>query len=433
MSKFADFLENKVLPIANMIGNQKHLQSVRDGIIATLPLTIVGSFFVIFLNIPLAGYNEMISPWRNILDIPFRYTVGIMALFCSFSIAASLGKTYKYNAITCGFLGILAFLCASVEPVIIGSNIEGINPGRYINLGSLSAGNLFSAILCSLVAVEIFHFMKEKNITIKMPEGVPEGVATSFSALFPALVIIILFWGMRYGLKIDINSILTTLLTPLKVFLVGNSLLGGLITVFLICFFWVLGIHGPAILGPIIRPMWDTAIAENMDAFSTGVPVSELPNIFTEQFLQWFLWIGGSGTTLPLVFLFMFSKSKYLKSLGKLSLLPGVFNINEPIIFGAPIVMNPFLAIPFILTPLVLTVLSYVATISGIVPIMMARLPFTVPAPIAAVISTNWYLSAGILVIINFFIGLAIYYPFFKKFEQGIIINENSINNKENI
>ena len=160
------------------------------------------------------------------------------------------------------------------------------------------------------------------------------------------------------------------------------------------------------------------SIAENMDAFAAGVNPNALPNIFTEQFLQWFIWIGGAGATLALVFLFLRSKSEYLKSLGKLSFIPGLFNINEPIIFGAPIVMNPILAIPFILAPLVMTTLTYILTVTNVVPMMMARLPFTVVSPIAAWISTNWSVMAGILVVINFLIALAIYYPFFKVFEK---------------
>ncbi len=171
---------------------------------------------------------------------------------------------------------------------------------------------------------------------------------------------------------------------PFKDVLAGYSLFGGLITVFLIIFFWVLGIHGPAIMGPVIRPFWDMSIAENIEAFADGVPADQLPNLFTEQFLQWFVWIGGAGGTLALVTLFLFSKSEYLKSLGKLSFLPGLFNINEPVIFGAPIVMNPILGIPFILAPLVTTTVSYFLTITNLVPVMMARLPFTTISPVAA-------------------------------------------------
>ncbi len=424
MDKLMKFIEEKIGPLATAMGSQRHMRSVRNGIIATLPLTIVGSFFVVFLNVPINGYSEMIAPFRDALDVPFRYTVGIMSLYASFGIASSLAKSYKLDELSSGFLAVVAFLISSAVPVKT-AGAEGIIPaGRWLPIGNLSAAGLFGAIVASIVAVEIYRFMKEKNIVVKMPEGVPPAVANSFSALLPTIVVILLFWAIRYALNFDISAFLSMLIMPLKSVLAGNSLLGGLLTVFLIVFFWMLGIHGPAILGPVIRPIWDTAIAENMEAFANGVPASELPNIFTEQFIQWFVWIGGSGTTLALVILFMMSKSKYLKQLGRLSFIPGLFNINEPIIFGAPIVMNPILCIPFLIAPLVTTTVAYVFYKLSLIPLMMARLPFTVPAPLAAIVSTDWTIMAGVLVILNFVISFVIYYPFFKQFEKEQLANE---------
>ncbi|MDT1997189.1 PTS cellbiose transporter subunit IIC [Carnobacterium divergens] len=425
MDKLVELLESKVLPIATKIGSQRHMTAIRKGIIATLPLTIVGSFFTILLNIPIDSVAAIIEPYKSILDVPFRFTVGILSLYATFGISSSLAKSYKMDSMTSGLLAVLAFLISTVVPTQVLDPVDKvIEAGRYINIASLSSASLFGAIVTSIISVEIYRFMKEKNITIKMPEGVPPEVSNSFVALLPTAVIILFFWTIRYVLGFDISSFLSTILMPLKGVLAGNSLFGGLLTVFLITFFWVLGIHGPAIMGPVIRPFWDISIAENMDAFQAGTNAHQLPNIFTEQFLQWFVWIGGAGATLSLVVLFLFSKSEYLRSLGKLSLLPGLFNINEPIIFGAPIVMNPILGLPFILAPLVTTTLSYILTVTNVVPMMTARLPFTVISPIAAWISTNWSIMAGILVIINFFISLAIYYPFFKVFEKQQLARE---------
>lgn len=419
MNKLVDFLEAKVMPIANKVGSQRHMTAIRKGLIATMPLIIVGSFFTILLNIPIPSIAEMIEPYKAMLDVPFRYTVGIMSLYATYSIATNLANSYNLDSMSSGLLAILGFLISTVKPIQVVSEVpDVIAAGRYISIANLSSSSLFGAMVAALVSVEIFNFMKKKNITIKMPDGVPPEVSNSFIALLPALVIILFFWIIRYVLNFDISTFLSTLLMPLKDVLAGNSLLGGLLTVFLITFFWVLGIHGPAIMGPVIRPFWDISIAENIDAFNAGASANQMPNIFTEQFLQWFVWIGGAGTTLALVILMMFSRSKYLKSLGKLSFLPGIFNINEPVIFGAPIVMNPILGIPFILAPLVTTTLSYFLTVTDIVPMMVARLPFAIPSPIAAWMSTNWSVMAALLVIVNFFIALAIYYPFFKVFEK---------------
>ena len=419
MDNFINFLNVKIVPVANKMGAQRHMMAIRNGIISTLPLTIVGSFFTIINNIPIEAVAKMLEPYKDILDIPFRYTVGILALYATFGIASSLAEYYKLDKLTNGILAVLAFLISAAAPIQVTDNVKGvIDAGRYINIANLSASSLFASIVTGLLTVEIYRFFKERNITIKMPDGVPPEVSNSFVALFPAAFILLFFWFVRYVLGFNISTFLTTILMPLKGVLVGNSLFGGLLTIFLITGFWTLGIHGAAILAPITRPFWEMSIAQNMGEFTNGTSAHQLSTIFTEQFLQWFLWIGGAGGTLALVVLFMFSKSAYLKDLGKLSFLPGLFNINEPIIFGAPIVMNPILGIPFILGPLVTGTLSYVLTITGVVPMMMARLPFTVPSPLGAFVSTNWSIPAMILVFVNFLIDLAIYYPFFKVFEK---------------
>lgn len=419
MNGFLGFIEQKLMPVANKVGMQRHMVAIRKGIIATLPLTIVGSFFTILLNFPIESVAAFIEPYREVLDIPFRYTVGLLALYATFGIASSLAKSYKLDSLTAGILATMSFLITAAPPIRVLESVEGvIDAGRFINVANLGSGSLFGAIVTAILSVEIYRFFIVKNITIKMPDGVPPEVTNSFMALIPGGAILVLFWVIRHIIGFDINGFLSNLLMPLKDVLAGNSLFGGLLTVFLICFFWVLGIHGPAIMGPVIRPFWDISIAENMEVFQSSGNAHELPNIFTEQFLQWFVWIGGAGTTLALVVLFLFSKSNYLKQLGRLSILPGIFNINEPVIFGAPIVMNPILGIPFLVAPLIITTISYFATTTGIVPMMAARLGFAIPAPIAAWMSTNWSVAAGILVVVNFLITLAIYYPFFKVFEK---------------
>ncbi|KRK53358.1 cellobiose PTS, EIIC [Companilactobacillus kimchii DSM 13961 = JCM 10707] len=401
------------------MGNQRHMTAIRKGIISTLPLTIVGSFFTLINNIPVESVANMLSPYKEILDIPFRYTVGILALYATFGIASSLAESYKLDKLTNGVLAVLAFLVSTAAPIHVTDNVKGvIDAGRYINIANLSASSLFASIVTGLLTVEIYRFFKVKNITIKMPDGVPPEVSNSFVALIPAAFILLFFWIVRYLLGFNIAEFLSMILMPLKGVLVGNSLFGGLLTIFLITGFWTLGIHGAAIMDPIVRPFWEMSIAQNMTEFASGTSAHHLSTIFTEQFLQWFIWIGGAGGTLALVTLFLFSKSAYLKDLGKLAFLPGLFNINEPIVFGAPIVMNPILGIPFIIGPLVTGTLSYILTITGVVPMMMMRLPFTVPGPLGALMSTNWSIPAFILTCVNFLIDLAIYYPFFKVFEK---------------
>jgi PTS system cellobiose-specific IIC component len=430
--KVLDTVAMRLLPIANAIGQQKHLQAIRNGLISILPLTIVGSFFTILLNIPINGYSEMIAPYLPALDVPFRFTVGLMSLYAAFTIGAFLGSSYKLDKTTSGILSMLATLLMVVPANLAeGVDVAGksVAAGRYLPISALGSQGLFGAIIAALISVEIYHFTKVHNLEIKMPEGVPPVVGESFAALLPTLLVVIIFWVPRHFLNIDINGLLTIAISPLKSFLTGNNLLGGIITQFFICLFWALGIHGHAVLGPIIRPFWDQSIIQNAELFQNGMSAFKLPNVFTEQFYQWYAQMGGTGSTLALVVLFMFSKSKYLKQLGKLSILPGIFNINEPMIFGAPIVMNPLLAIPFILVPIVNTVLVYIVTALGLMPRMMVKPPFSIPAPLGALITSNWNWVAGAMVFVCFAVSLAIYYPFFKTFEKMQVTQENDLEN----
>ena len=429
MNNFVNVLEKKVVPVANKLGQQRHMAAIRKGIISTLPLTIVGSFFTILSNMPIPAVAHFLAPYQEILDIPFRFTVGILSLYATFGISYSLAQYYKLDPLTNGIIGVMAFLVATAKPLHVLKPQGIVEAGRYLNIANLSASSLFAAIVTALVSVEIVHYFTKHNITIKMPAGVPPEVANSFAGLFPAAVVLILFWLVRHLLGFNIATFLSSLLMPLKGILAGNSLGGGILTILFITIFWTLGIHGTAIMDPIIRPFWEMAIAKNMTEFQAGTNVHHLSTIFTEQFLQWFVWIGGAGGTLALVILFLFSKSNYLKELGRLALLPGLFNINEPVMFGAPIVLNPILAIPFIIAPIVTAVIAYFATISGLVPMMMARLPFSFPAPIAALMSTNWSWQALVLSLVNFMVDLVIYYPFFKVFEYQQLQREATTNN----
>jgi PTS system IIC component len=221
-------------------------------------------------------------------------------------------------------------------------------------------------------------------------------------------------------LDFDIQAFIMNLFKPLVK--AGNTLPGVLIPIILITFLWVAGIHGVSVVGSIARPIWLVLLDENMAAAAEGAKV--LPNIAPEPFFQWFIWIGGSGATLGLVILFMISKSDYLKRLGRTSILPGICNINEPIIFGAPIVLNPLLGIPFILVPVVNAIISYGAMYFNLVARPVTLPPWTLPAPIGAYLATNGDWRAIVLTLINIAIAVLIYYPFFKAYEKQLINEE---------
>ncbi|MDU0398165.1 PTS transporter subunit EIIC [Lactococcus lactis] len=196
-----------------------------------------------------------------------------------------------------------------------------------------------------------------------------------------------------------------------------------IVPILLITIVWVFGIHGMIIATPILYPFWYDNLNANINAAATGQVV---PHFMTEQFFQWFIWIGGAGATLSLAFLMaFFGKSEFSKKMGRFTLVPGIFNINEPLIFGVPIVMNPFFAIPFVLAPVVMGIITYLAMgVFHLVNYPIAIAPWTLPAPIGAMMATGLDWRAAVLAIINIIVAGIIYYPFFKAFDKNMIAKE---------
>lgn len=415
MKKFFEWIERVLMPPMAKLSEQRHLRAIRDGIVSTLPLIIVGSFFLIFAFPPFPKLADKMSPELvGKILIPFRLTMGLMALYASYGMGHSLARSYKLDGVSGGILAITAFIMTSI-PVVMD------DVGFVLPMGNLGGSGMFVAILMSIFAVETMRLLQTKNITIKMPEGVPDSVARSFEALIPAAVVIIIIWIVRVMLNFDIQAFIMDLFKPLVK--AGNTLPGVLIPILLITLLWSAGIHGVSVVGAIARPIWLVLLDENMAAIADGAKV--LPNIAPEPFFQWFVWIGGSGATLGLAILFLTSKSDYLKRLGRTSIIPGICNINEPIIFGAPIMLNPFLGIPFIVGPLITGALTYIAMYFNIVARPSTIPPWTLPAPIGAYFATNGDWKAVILVLINILIMTAIYYPFFKAYEKQLLEEES--------
>lgn len=436
MERFLKWLEEKFMPPMAKLAEQRHLKAVRDGVISTLPLIIVGSFFIIIAQPPVEALQELVAPYVGDIMIPFRMTIGLMSLYAAYGMGYSLARSYKLDGVSGGVLSLATFLMMNVplnmdgainEAIELGAT--GLEPmGWVLPMGSLGGSGMFTAILSMIVAVEILRFMKAKKITLTMPEQVPESVARSFEALFPAAVVITLAWIVRVMLGFDINAILMRVFAPL-IELSGNNYFGVMLPVLLITLLWAAGIHGVSVIGSVMRPAWLIMLDENIAAAADGASMTfgegGLPYIAPEPFYQWLVWIGGSGATLALAILFVMSKSAYLKQVGKFSIIPGIFNINEPMIFGAPIVMNPILGIPFILAPVVTTTISYFAVNLGLVNAFTTLAPWTLPAPIGAWMATGGSLAAVLLVFINIGVALLIYYPFFKVYEKKMIQEEN--------
>lgn len=409
MYKIFELLDKYLIPAMTRLSEQRHLRAVRDGIISTIPLIIVGSFFLIFAFPPLPSLAAAAKPYAVKILVPFRLTMGLMALYASHSIGYHLAKSYKLDGVSGGLLAMAAFLMTNVP-------VTYEDRGLALLLENLGGGSMFVAIIMAVVAVEVLRFAKSKKCTITMPEGVPESVAKSFEALIPAALLILFIWTMRDVFDFNIHHWVLQLFQPLV--LAGNTLAGVLVPVILITLLWAAGIHGDSVVASVARPVWLVLLDQNIAAAAAGQPI---PNIAPEPFFQWFVWVGGSGATIGLVLVMLFSKAPYLRSMGRATLLPGICNINEPVIFGVPVMLNPLLVVPFLLCPVIMGTLTYFAMQFGLVGKPYILVPWTLPAPVGAYLATGGDWRAIILVLINISIAAGVYYPFLKAYERKLI------------
>ncbi|HFX3768030.1 TPA: PTS sugar transporter subunit IIC [Enterococcus faecium] len=429
MEKLMKWVEEKLVPPMANIGTQRHLLAIRNGVVSTLSLILIGTFFMVFINLPFPGWNEFIAPYSATIVLPFRITMGLMAIYATFVMGSDLAKSYGLDSVTGGILSLGTFFMLQVPVNVL--TPEEAPLGWVLPMSSLGASGMFAGILSMIFAVEVYRFFKKRNITIKMPEQVPPAVARSFEALIPGAVILTTTWLIRSVAGFDVNAALLSLFEPLTNIL-GNNLLGVLLPMFLIHLLWSFGIHGMSIVGAVVRPMWLIMLDENAKALADGTAATKLPYIAPEQFYQWTVTIGGAGATIVVSVLFLFfCKSKFLKEVGRFSIIPGIFNINEPMIFGAPMMLNPYMFIPFNLVPLVLTIVSYFAVKLEMVNGFTVLPTWTLPAPIGG------YLSAGndwrvvVLIVINTLIAFIIYYPFVKAYDKKMLSDEQN-NNGDN-
>lgn len=409
------FIESKVVPVLIRIGENKILVAVRNGIALTLPFTITGSLFLIIANLPIPGWTEWLGPYADKISAPVAVTFGAIGLISAIGISYNLAKEYKLNAITCCIVTLVVFLLAQ------------LNDKYQLNVDNLGASGLFSAIILAVLTVQIIRWFINHQIVIKLPEGVPPAVAQSFASLVPAAVAITLIWFIRVMLNFDINSFFTMVFSPLVSGL--GSLPGMLVLIFLISLLWCCGIHGDNVLSGITSPIFLKYIAENTQAYLNHQPI---PHITADGFYIVFMCIGGTGATLGLVLAMLRSHSKMYKSVGKLSLPSAIFCINEPVIFGCPIVFNPLLMIPFTLTPMILCVSTYSLMYFDIIGRPVLQIPWTMPPIFAAWFMTGGNIPAVIWSFCTIAISIAIYFPFFKLLERQQLEKERHEENDAN-
>ena len=414
--KLMGFMEEKFLPVAAKLGGQRHLLALRDGVVMVMPLLILGAFSMIIGEFPVQAFLDFMARtfgenWNAFQGVIMNATYGISAIVACFGVASSLVNSYGENGTPAGIIAMSAFF-ATIVPTAL-TDAEGETVEAWI-AGSLDATLLFTALLTALIVGEIYRILVQKNFTIKLPDSVPKAVSSQFTALLPGAVIIIIFTAIRLlftmtpwgGFSEFITAIISTPLRHL-----GTTYVGTL----LVCFFehllWSFGLHGSAIIVfPIFEPLWLINMAENI---SSGAH-----NIVTFTFYENGVWMGGSGATLPVViYMLVFAKSKLLKNVGKVGIAPGLFNINEPVTFGLPIVLNPILMIPYILSPMAAMSVQYLGTAIGLFPLCNNMVPWTTPVLISGFLTTGSIMGV-VAQLCGLLVSFVIWLPFIRAWDK---------------
>ena len=414
--KIMSFMEEKFLPVAARLGGQRHLLALRDGVVMVMPLLILGAFSMIIAEFPVEAFLNFMAGifgenWNAFEGVIMNATYGISAVVACFGVASSLVNSYGENGTPAGVIAMAAFFAIVVPSQLV--DAEGEVVEAWI-AGSLDPTLLFTALLSALIVGEIYRFLVQKNFTIKLPDSVPKAVSAQFTALLPGIVIIVLFTVIRLafsatpwgGFPEFITAIISTPLRHL-----GTTYVGTL----LVCFFehvlWSFGLHGSAIIVfPIFEPLWLINMAENISAGAH--------NIVTFTFYENGVWMGGSGATLPVViYMLIFAKSKLLKNVGKVGIAPGLFNINEPVTFGLPIVLNPILMIPYILAPMAAMSVQYLGTAIGLFPLCNNMVPWTCPVLISGFLTTGSFMGV-VAQLCGLAISFLIWLPFIRVWDK---------------
>lgn len=419
-------LEQLLSPLGNKLGNQRHLQAISNGMMMSLALIVVGSIFLIIANPPInldivdmnTGniFLKAMIAWKqwavanyNIITIPYTMTMGLIGLVTAFGVAYSLAETYQMKPAINGIISMCVFLMISA-PVTDGQ----------LSMTYLGADGLFVALIIGLISVEICRVVGNK-IVFTFPESVPTAVTNFVNSLLPLAANIIIIYGLNLVLMgvsgQSLPQFVMSILTPaisgvdnvwayMGIFAFSNIL-------------WLFGINGSSIIFPIVFTLGITNSGLNADLINAGQSAEHIMNLQMYRYAV----LGGGGNTLGLVLLMCFSHVKHLKTIGRLSLVPGICGINEPVIFGAPIVLNPVLAIPFVLMPCISIGLGYLVQSIGFVSmgyiVDPSFTPFFAQGFLSALDIRNVIFMCVLIVI-----SMLVYYPFFKVYEKSIAQKE---------
>ena len=462
MEKFTAWMEKHFVPIAAKIGSQRHLVAIRDGFIGIMPVTMAGAIATL-LNVFFRDLPNNYLPDLHIADT-FRWLIGIngcvwwgtlamLAIAFSFSFGYTLAKSYDTNPLAGGLVSTAAFITVLSQSASgIAYTLPGVTPDSLSVLQGLgldvvadaannavvlnnvggwgflpyawtNAQGLFTALIVGLISVMIYSKLMIKKVTIKLPEQVPPAVSKAFAAIIPGTAAIYAAGIIQQICTMTTGNGLPELIMEFLQAPFQNLSQGPLtivIIVFAVQLFWFFGLHGPNVLSPILDGGYIPLLNKNTDIYNVGMDAGKslsdlIPTMFTwtRGSFDAFIWMGGSGCTIALLIaIFIFSKRDDNRAVAKLSFPMGCFNINEPVIFGLPIVLNPIYFIPWLITPVILALIAYGATAAGLIPPVFITVPWGVPPVIYAILATGGNIMAGVIAAINLVVATLCWIPF---------------------
>ena len=435
-------VNEKVLPVVMKFINLKAMQALKDGILFTLPLNIIGSIFLLIPEFPIQAFKDLCANtfgagWGDLFYKVKDSTMGMMGLVAVLGIAYVYCKNEGVEPMSgalmamCSYFVItnnwISYQPSKDDPSTV-YQVSGVVPTTW-----LGAQGMICAIIVGLVVAWVYSSMIKKDIKLKMPEGVPEGVTNGFAALIPGAVVFtgsaIIYAIFKFGFNTSFGEVIYKIVqTPLQG--ATDSAVGAFVIALFVPLLWFFGIHGGATVDGVVGSLLYANTADNAALQVAGnLDLASGAHIVVRQFYDNFINLAGSGETLGLTFMmFLIAKSAQYRELGKLAIVPNVFNINEPVLFGTPIVMNPIMAVPFIIVPPINALILYFTIASGIIPPMGGVMaPWTVPPVISGfIIGGVPYMIMQIVVLA---VSTAIYFPFFKKADAMAYADELAAQN----
>ena len=422
MNKLIAYIE-KGKPFFEKLSRNIYLRAIRDGFIAGMPVILFSSIFILIAFVP----NSWGFVWSDdvvaLLMKPYSYSMGILALLVAGTTAKSLTdsvnrsmeKTNQINYMSTLLAAIVGLLMLAADP------IEG-----GFATGFLGTKGLLSAFLAAFVTVAIYKVCVKNNVTIRMPDEVPPNISQVFKDVIPFTLSIVSLYGLdllaRHFVGASVAESIGKFFAPL--FSAADGYLGITIIFGAFAFFWFVGIHGPSIVEPAIAAITYANAEVNLNLLQQGMHADKILTSGTQMFI---VTMGGTGATLVVPFMFMWlTKSKRNRAIGRASVVPTFFGVNEPILFGAPLVLNPIFFIPFIFAPIAnVWIFKFFIETLGMNS-FTANLPWTTPAPLGLVLGTNFQVLSFILAALLIVVDVVIYYPFLKVYDEQILEEERS-------